>query len=218
MVKIERTPTAPASLAIEKEKGTSKYNGFDVMEALNRDFRGKCYICEIDGLQTVQVEHLRPHCGGKNRDLMFAWDNLFLSCGHCNNVKNKKKYEDSVIDCCKEDPEYHIKQELIDGHVHVTPLDALQESAITAELITECFEEVNTGTRTLESRTRIIALSSTMNTLFKQLKKYKKDKKPSVLRTLHGMLDRSYKFAGFTRTYVRDHLEEYPDFEQDVSL
>lgn len=218
MVKISRSSTAPASLALEKKKGSDAYNGSDVMIALNQDFHGKCYICEIDELQTVQVEHLRPHCGGKNRDLMFSWDNLFLSCGHCNNVKNKKKYASSVIDCCKKDPEHHIKQELINGHVHITPLDDLQESIITSELITECFEQVNTGTRTLECRTRVVALSKTLSVLYKQLKKYKTNKNPKSIKTLHAMLNRNYKFAGFTRTYVRKHLEEYPDFEQDVLL
>ena len=47
MVKVNRTKTAPASLAIEKEKGTENYRERDVVFQLNKDFNGKCYLCEI---------------------------------------------------------------------------------------------------------------------------------------------------------------------------
>lgn len=82
MVKVNRTKTAPASLAIEKEKGTENYRERDVVFQLNKDFNGKCYLCEIDKLQSIHIEHLKPH-HGKDRDLMFDWNNLFLSCPHC---------------------------------------------------------------------------------------------------------------------------------------
>ena len=59
MVKIERSPIAPASLAIEKAKGTDNYRGEDVIQQLHHDFHGKCYLCEIDELQSIQVEHLQ---------------------------------------------------------------------------------------------------------------------------------------------------------------
>ena len=42
MVKVNRTKTAPASLAIEKEKGTENYRERDVVFQLNKDFNGKC--------------------------------------------------------------------------------------------------------------------------------------------------------------------------------
>jgi uncharacterized protein (TIGR02646 family) len=96
MVKVNRTKTAPASLAIEKEKGTENYRERDVVFQLNKDFNGKCYLCEIDKLQSIHIEHLKPH-HGKDRDLMFDWNNLFLSCPHCNSVKNQKKYEEHII-------------------------------------------------------------------------------------------------------------------------
>ena len=93
MVKVERSLPAPASLAMEKEKTNGSYNGSDVVKRLMEDFNNKCYICEIYNLQDPQVEHLKPHFGGKYIDRKFDWNNLFWSCGHCNGVKNQRKYD-----------------------------------------------------------------------------------------------------------------------------
>lgn len=218
MVKIERSPIAPASLAIEKAKGTDNYRGEDVIQQLHHDFHGKCYLCEIDELQSIQVEHLRPHHNGQDRDRMFDWNNLFYSCAHCNNVKNMRQYEDLILDCCQIDPEAYLKQELVNNHVKVEVLHATLEAQMTAKLITECFEKCNTGIRTLECQTRITALQRTMTVLYRNLDAYRVDPTVKTLRTLRGMLDRSYKFSGFTRTFVRQHIDEYPDLAQVVAI
>lgn len=216
MVKVERTPTPPPSLAIEKEKASGSYSEPDVHHQLKQDFNDKCYLCEIDELQSVEVEHLRPHGGDK--ELMFAWDNLFYSCRHCNSVKNQRKYDALVLDCCKTDPETLLEQQLIKGHVRVKPLVETQEARLTAALLTECFELTNTGARITECQTRVNALSRTMNALYKTLEKYRENPSSNNLRRLRGMLSRTYKFAGFTRTYVRNHLEDYPELADYVRL
>lgn len=216
MVKVERTQQAPASLAIEKQKVSGKYNLPDVVNLLYHDFNGKCYICEIDKLQSSEVEHLKPHHNGQFRDRKFDWNNLFLICPHCNSVKNQDKYNDLIIDCCQKDPEQVLVQELIEGHVHVSLLIESPEAEATAKLIEECFEYTNTAIRTKECEVRIEALQTVMTVLCKQLAMYRKNKTPRTEKTLRGMLDRKYKFAGFTRTYVRNHLDCYPELKQYV--
>ncbi len=89
---------------------------------------------------------------------------------------------------------------------------------MTAVLLTECFELTNTGIRECECQIRVDALSLTMTTLYKTLEKYHTDPSKCNLRILRGMLSRTYKFAGFTRTYVRNHLEDYPDLADYVQL
>ena len=217
MVKIERTPTPPPSLAIEKAKGTDNYRNDDVIQQLHQDFAGKCYLCEINELQSIQVEHLKPH-KGTDRDRMFNWNNLFYSCPHCNSIKNAKKYEENVLDCCSEEPERKIQQELLEHHVRVSPLDDSPEAKTTASLIQDCFEKQNTGIRVLESEARLRALQQTMDTLYHSLSAYLENPQGKNLRTVRGMLDRRYKFAGFTRTYVRQHIQEYPGLEAYVRL
>ena len=216
MVKIERTSVPPASLATEKVKASGRYNKGDVIAQLNADFHGKCYLCEINELQTVEVEHLKPH-HGTDRERMFDWNNLFLSCGHCNSVKSDR-FGDDILDCCKNEPEAYFNQELIDGHVKVTPLTDDISALRTAELITECFEKRNTGIRVLECDVRIKALQSTMTVLYRTLEEYSQSQTVKSERTLRGMLNRNYKFAGFTRTYVRLNLERYPDLAELIAI
>ena len=123
------------------------------------------------------------------------------------------------MDCCKVEPEMYLNQKLVDGHVKVEPLISTHEAQITAQLLVECFEKDNTGIRTMECAIRVRALQSVMTASYKNLEKYKKNPTAtSTLRALHGMLDRGYKFAGFTRTYVRQHIKEYPDLAQDVAI
>lgn len=216
MVKVERTPTPPPSLAVEKSKANGSYNLPDVVEALKRDFHEKCYLCENNALQAPEVEHLNPH--GGNLDRKFEWQNLFLCCSHCNSVKNQAKYHDKILDCCDIDPETVLNQQIVNNHVSVTPLNSEEKSLMTAELITECFEKRNTGIRIYECQTLINELNSTMNTLYKTLAQYEKSRLPRYLYALCGMLSRTYKFSGFTRTYVRSHLTEYPYLAEYVEL
>ena len=102
MVKIERKDTEKTALAInslekEKRKSSGKWNTSEVVDALIEIFHSKCYICESDRLNTVEIEHLIPHRNDKN--LKFDWNNLFLACGHCNHIKGTKF--NPILDCTK---------------------------------------------------------------------------------------------------------------------
>lgn len=81
------------------------------------------------------------------------------------------------------------------------------------ELLSGC-----TQIATKECKTRVDALQRTMNVLYRNLREYKQNPTTKTLRTLRGMLNREYKFAGFTRTYVRQHISEYPGLEQYVAI
>lgn len=218
MVKIERTMPPPRSLAVEKEKAAGSYTCKDVIVQLAHDGYGKCYLCEINELQGVQVDHLRAHHNGKDKDRKFDWSNLFCCCTHCNSVKNQRKYDDLILDCCAVDPETVMNQVLQDGHVLAKPLVDNESVNLTAELLTNCFELRNTGIRIRECDTRFKELQRTMNLLYKTLEQHRRKPTEKTRRQLEGMLSRSYKFAGFTRTYVRLHMSQYPDLVSYVAL
>lgn len=105
MIKIERKATWKAKKAMESlqhaKQTSSMYNTPEVNSALREMFHGKCYICENKQITSYQIEHLIPH--RKNKELIYRWENLFLSCAHCNNTK-LGKYE-PILDCTKEDIE-----------------------------------------------------------------------------------------------------------------
>lgn len=222
MVKIERTPTPPASLAIESKKENGSYTSEDVISQLKQDFHAKCYLCELKDLTDIQVEHLLPHHNRKIKERVFDWNNLFYSCPHCNNIKKSGIYDGKILDCCKVDPELlldHIYQE---GKVHVNAHDpSTQDEMVlrTAELLENCFEKNNTGIRIVQCQERVKRLAETMDTLYKTLEALKKQPESDrYLCALRGMISREYKFAGFVRYYVRSHLKEYPQLCGKISL
>ena len=127
-----------------------------MIERLIKDFNNKCYICEMKELQDANVEHLLPHKNGTYLERKFDWENLFWSCSHCNSVKNNGKYDNGIIDCCKEDPEKVLSFALVSDNVIITIRDADDEiQKKTALLVTEVFSLKNTGMRTYRSDKRL---------------------------------------------------------------
>lgn len=218
MVKIERSFPAPASLAREAGKANGKYDGQDVIEQLKTDFHNKCYICEMKGLQDPNVEHLLPHKNGRYPERKFDWENLFWSCGHCNGIKNNSKYDDGIIDCCKNDPEKELSFYLIDNDVIIKVSDLNNEvQKRTALLVTEVFSIKNTGMRTYTSDERLKLLQKEMDILYKQLEKlHRNPNSKAAMRMVCNLLGRESAFAAFKRCYVREHAREYPELQKYV--
>lgn len=149
----------------------------------------------------------------------FDWNNLFLSCAHCNAVKNKHKYDGGIIDCCKTDPESVLNFKLQGNEVTVDVIDGSDpKTKLTAELVEEVFHTTNTGILTLGSEARLYGLQREMNVLYSMLQRYVKNPdNVLVIRTLRGLLNRESAYAGFKRCYIRSHREEYPDLQAMVN-
>ena len=211
MVKVERSTPAPESLAIEKKKASGSYSKPDVVERLKEDFHNKCYICELNDLQDPQVEHLKPHFDGKWIDRKFDWNNLFWSCGHCNSVKNQRKYDDHIIDCCTSDPEERIYFRLQNGNTDVTAINTSDYDAqMTAELVTEVFNIANSGMRIYKSAQRFEKLNKEMNKLYKTLDELAENPNSKfTLKKLQALIRRESQFAAFKRCYIREHEMKY---------
>ncbi|WP_277406083.1 hypothetical protein [Lacrimispora xylanisolvens] len=175
MVKVDRSYPAPKSLAVEAKKNTGSYSEEDVIAQLKNDFHNKCYICEMNELQDPQVEHLLPHKNGRYPFRKFDWENLFWSCGHCNGVKNREEYEESIINCCIDDPEDSILFRLDSNNVEVLAKSMADRKAVkTAQLVWEIFNIRNTGMRIYKSEMRLKELQKEMNVLYDKLEAYKK--------------------------------------------
>lgn len=84
-----------------KSSDFSAYGNRSVREALREMFHGKCAYCEskIAGTQDTDVEHYRPKKGVSEADdagvahpgywwLAMQWENLVLSCQHCNQSRS----------------------------------------------------------------------------------------------------------------------------------
>lgn len=213
MIKIERSYPAPESLKLKKS-----YREKDVVERLEKDFFEKCYICGLDKLPDINIEHLIPH--KESTEKKFDWDNLFLSCPHCNSVKNRKEYEEKILDCCKVDPEEKIVFDFDGGeNINIFPKDKNDEQAVkTSKLVYEVFNIRNTGMRERSSDFRFKALQEEMTIFFNNLEKYRKEKDFFSLRILKEKLKRKSRFAAFKRNYIRKNIQKYQEFKEIVEL
>lgn len=214
MVKIERSFPAPQSLEIEKKKASGVYNKADVIDRLRKDFHNKCYICELNELHDPQVEHLKSHYGGRDLERKFDWNNLFWPCGHCNGVKNQRKSDEHILDCCQSDPEERITFEFYQGQTRIIANDIEdQEAKYTAELVTEVFNKRNTGMREYGSDFRFKELTREMNKLYDVLEDL--EQHPDSLfaqNKLRAIVRRESRFAAFKRCYIRKNNIKYKGY------
>ncbi len=169
MFNVVRNEPAPASLTDKK-----KYDLEDVLEALNKVFHKKCYICETSEPQDINVEHFRPHKG--NEALEFAWNNLYLSCSRCNNIKLAKY--DNLLDCCDPDTD------VVRAVKHLPPstpyarqlqIEAQhdnEKAKLTAELLDKVFNSEHTPNKAVSASFLRRKVFDQYNLLLTELNKY----------------------------------------------
>lgn len=148
MFKVIRNEDAPASLANRRS-----YREQDVLDALSRVFHKKCYICETKEPIDINVEHFEPHLG--DIDKKFNWENLYFSCGRCNNIK-LARYND-LLDCCDSNVDV---LRLIKHVPPITPYAKClriepqcddEKTKLTAELIEKVFNSTHTPNKTVSA-------------------------------------------------------------------
>ncbi len=213
MIKVERSFPAPEALSIESRKTNGNYRHPEVIARLQKDFHAKCYICEIKPVQDPEVEHLYPHKGGLYKERMFDWNNLFYSCGHCNGIKNNKKYGDLILDCCRIDPEDYIHHAVVKNEVIAVARNPGNASIdATVDLINEVFNSSNTGIREIASSMRRDELIQEMNAFLKYLDQYSQNHNDKLsLRIVKSMLSCESAFSAFKREYIRMHHNLYAE-------
>lgn len=215
MIRINRTTEVPASLIIEKNKNNGNYNTPEVVEALHKEFHNKCYICESKNLKSINIEHFKSH--GGNKELMFSWENLFLSCSHCNNIK-LDKYND-ILDCTK----IEVDEIIIfrkkgtygwEEEIEVATLIKNKTTENTVELLNKVYNGT-TMMKILESsnirkelRNELLEFTKAINEYFEAIGEDKEDAKYLVKRHLKA----SAPFAAFKRWIIRDNKENLSEF------
>ena len=128
MVKLTKR-TLPNGVTIKSDNDYRKGVVFDM---LVEDCHHKCYICE-DKPTSINVEHIVPH--RSDVALRYDWNNLFLACGHCNNIKGKK--HDDIINPTSIDPEdcIALTVEISDDFIEYVGITALQNDSTTLKTV-----------------------------------------------------------------------------------
>jgi hypothetical protein len=211
MVYLEKSQPAPPSLIVEKQKASGDYKKEDVLERLKTDFKNKCYICELKAPTSINVEHFKPHKG--DIDKKFDWNNLFLSCAHCNNTKLAKAEYDNILNCTDKthDIENRLKYIFIPfpiEHVEIVALDNSAETQNTTELLLAIYNGT-TPLKKLESanlRNHILDeikdFQQLLHTYFYDI--VSAEEKQVLLSKIRTHISRDSHFTAFKRWIIKE--------------
>jgi len=200
MVYFEKSQPAPTI--------TSKYNTKDIVERLEKDFHNKCYICEEKEPKDINVEHFVAHRGDK--ELRLDWNNLFLSCAHCNNVKLEEY--NNLLNCTKIDDK-------VDRAIHYYCEPMPKEKPIfkiliqsdkanqTAELLDKCYNGEHTSQKKLESSNLRAKLIKEIRVFQELIFDYEDTESDVILEKIKYNLKSSSAFTAFKRWIIRDGNE-----------
>jgi hypothetical protein len=213
MVKINRSPL-PIGTTINSAKD---YRSELVYALLYSDFYGKCYICEDSTFTSPEVEHRVSQ--SNNAESKYDWNNLFLSCSHCNGIKGNKY--DNIIDCTVVDPELYlflaisnIKNIVIKTKGNVP---GLQE---TAELLARVYNGIQspiTDSGCAKLRNKIFKeIAEFRNLIIRYSREGNSNMKRIYKRKISERIQRSSTFAAFKRRIVRDQPNLAQIFQQDL--
>lgn len=200
-------------------KSTGEYNQGDVLKALNLIFYGKCYLCENSHPTTYNIEHFIPH--KKDVTLKLDWNNLFLACGHCNNIKSDKY--NNILDCTKVHPDKHISFEYLadifnknEKSIIIKALNDDISTLNTVELLNNIYYGNTVGKEMSATNIRwllheeMIKFKEALQTYLKHLQVNDTLAIEDDVFLLKHSLDCSTSFTAFKRWYVIINKETYP--------
>jgi uncharacterized protein (TIGR02646 family) len=220
MINLERNLPAPPCLAREKEKADGDCKCGEVLAYLVEIFHNKCYICELKEPISINVEHFKPHRGDKN--LKFEWNNLFLSCSHCNNTKLAKIEYDDILDCTN--PNHRVEEWI---RYEMKPFPKSKVKIIvnydieivknTVKLLDSVYNGEHTQIKNFEA-------DNLRKTLLRELRIFQEclfeyyddaaepDEKEVYLRKIRRHLKRSSAFCAFKRWIIKENDAYMKDF------
>ena len=215
MVRFERKTTAKTKAAIESlakaKKQRGNYNTEAVKAALQEIFYGKCYICEDGSDKSIETEHFMPHRG--DIELKYDWNNLYLSCGHCNSIKGNRYVP--ILDCTRVDVDLKISFRVLDflsneKEIEIQALDNSIETKNTCRLLNDVYYGKNSNTaREANIKRREIRkkISEFMQKVRMYIDEENPEKKQDLLMMLKIELSNRSEFTAFKRWIIRDHTK-----------
>lgn len=209
MFNAERPKLAPPSLGSKKS-----WNGSDVLESLRKAFYDKCYICETKDPLSLNVEHFDAH--QDDSDKMYDWNNLFLACARCNNLK--RHLYNNLINCT--DPNLDALR-LIRHAPPITPFAKMvtieptnndPKTIQTANLIRKIFTDDNTANKEITGTFLRKRVYKRYAKLLEHINTYIDDdslesqKNDAILR-IKNLMSKKQEYSAFLRWAILDSPE-----------
>ncbi|WP_201567421.1 hypothetical protein [Psychrobacter immobilis] len=220
MFNVVRNEPIPASLADRR-----KYDSEDVWEALNKVFHKKCYICETSEPLNINVEHFVAHEGDEN--LKFDWNNLYFSCGRCNNIK-LAQYND-LLDCC--DPNTDVVRTVkhlppstpYAKHLQIEAQRNDDKTKLTAELLDKVFNSEHTPNKAVSASFLRKRVFNQYNLLLTQLNNYYNpvslpEEKESAVERIKILLKATSPYSAFISWCIIEDSELGPMLQDFIGI
>jgi len=204
MVKMTKR-SLPVGVTITSEKD---YRSGIVLEMLAEDCHQKCYICE-DKPTSINVEHIVSH--RSDPKLKYDWNNLFIACPHCNNIKGTK-YDDTLnpAEC---DPEEHIELsvDITDDFIEEVRIEPIKRDSCTlrtVELLGYVYNGGSTDIKEIEcANLRNEHLLPDIQRFMQFVKGYYDEPDLGYDVLIKKEVSRASKFAAFKRRIIREYPE-----------
>lgn len=209
MVFFEKSQPSPVT--------TRNHNTAEIIHRLENDFHNKCYICEEKAPKDINVEHFISH--QDNEILKYNWNNLFLSCRHCNDIKSTDY--DNLLNCT-------ILSDNVDTalHYYCNPMPKeypvfkilipSNQATQSKELLERCFNGEHTGQKKLEGSNLRSLLLKEIRRFQELLFDYEEDKDAHYLTKIKYELSNKSAFTAFKRWIIRDSEYLKQEFEQYI--
>jgi hypothetical protein len=207
MVKLNKRPIPPQPITDEEH-----YRRNPNFSAIVEDCFGKCYICENDKATTLNVEHRVPHRGDISKK--YDWQNLFLSCGHCNNIKGDAY--DNILDPTKCDPEDNIALSLsTDSLMEKVVVSALSDddgTKQTTKLLMHVYNGGTTDIKEVECAVLRNEISVCIAKFLQYIEGFRNEPNEGYETIIKKEILRSSAFAAFKRNIIRNDAELFAEF------
>lgn len=218
MFNVERPKSPPPSLADGKS-----WTGKDVLNTLREVFHNKCYICETKDPLSINVEHFDAH--QNNAAKMYDWNNLFLACARCNNLK--RHLYNNLINCT----DNNIDALRLIRHappatpfvktLTIEPTDDDPKTIETATLIRKVFTDDNSANKDITGTylrkrvyKRYAKLLSHINTYIDD-DSLDTEKKDAILR-IENLMSKDQEYSAFLRWVVLDSPELFEIVKKSI--
>ena len=200
MIKINKRPL-PSGIIIKNE---NDYRSDPVFKILIEDFNKKCYICEDSVHTSPNVEHRISH--KNNHILKYDWNNLFLSCAHCNNTKSDKY--DGIIDPTQIDPEEFIEfltkeDEELRPLIIIRKIKWENDVDITINLLLEVYENSKTAAKKIACKNLRKKLNDELAIFRQTLEEFRTNLNNISKLAIENELSDKSLFAAFKRNLAR---------------
>ncbi|WP_277011123.1 HNH endonuclease [Capnocytophaga granulosa] len=208
MIQLQKTTTAPASLATK-----NKYDGEDVKALLAKDHYHKCYICERQLTTDFQVEHLHSQKYYPNEK--YDWENLFFACSYCNTKKSS--HFDGIVNPTKEAIEEKIVQTLnySENKADFIPNNTSKAIQQTIELLNRIFNGKN-RMRDFKEKCFFNEFLSKMNKFEQAVYDYLSAPTPETKQVIRELLSIKEEFLGFKYWIIKDNPTLLAEFSDDI--